>query len=122
MMAPFLEVFHVQLFPQPPDVSTGLSSYITLYGGRPAVINRTESPLGWALFVSELTDAHEHLGNLISEIERDPEYDEANLRIDLGHVMAHLNRAWVRRNVRDDLGETEWEAAREFPDDLQPIA
>jgi hypothetical protein len=86
------------------------------------LINRTESPVGWALFVSELSDAHEHLGKLLAEIEGDAEYDEANLRIDLGHVMAHLNRAWVRRNVREDLGEAEWDAAREFPSDLQPIA
>ena len=86
------------------------------------MINRTENPMGWTLFVSELTGAHEHLGKLIGEIQRDPEYEEANLRIDLGHVMAHLNRAWVRRTVREDLGETEWEAAREFPRDVQPIA
>jgi hypothetical protein len=86
------------------------------------VINPKEHPVGWALLVSEFTDAHEHLGQLISDLQSDSEYDEANLRIDLGHVLAHLNRAWARRNVVDDLTESEWEGAREFPADLQPIA
>lgn len=86
------------------------------------MINPREHSVGWALFVSEFADAHEHLGKLISDLYGDSEYDEANLRIDLGHVLAHLNRAWVRRNVVDDLTESEWEGAREFSADLQPIA
>lgn len=28
----------------------------------------------------------------------DPEYDEANFRVNLGHIYSHLNRAWNARN------------------------
>lgn len=93
-----------------------------LGGGRHVVINSREHPVGWALLVLEFADAHEHLGKLIADLHGDSEYEEANLRIDLGHVLAHLNRAWARRNVVDDLTESEWDRAREFPTDLQPIA
>jgi hypothetical protein len=78
--------------------------------------------MGWALFVQELDDAHKHLGKLIADIQSDPGYDDGNLRVDLGHVLAHLNRSWARRNRSDDLSDEEWEEAREFPNDLHPIA
>lgn len=86
------------------------------------MIDRTKSPMGWALFVQELEDAHEHLGKLIADLQSDPGYDDGNLRVDLGHVMAHLNRGWIRRNRPDDLTDDEWEQAREYPSDLYPIA
>jgi hypothetical protein len=86
------------------------------------MINRNDNPVGWAMFLHDLEDAHEHLGDLIKEITLDTEYDETNLRIDLGHVYAHLNRAWCRRNIPDDFTESEWVAAGEFPNDIEPIA
>ncbi|WP_147292908.1 hypothetical protein [Dyella psychrodurans] len=67
----------------------------------------------------ELEDAKEHLANLIKEIEGDAAYDESNLRIDLGHVYAHLNRAW-RRSMRA-VDKRDWDSASQFPDDLKPI-
>ena len=86
------------------------------------MISRDLNPMGWALFLDELQDAHEHLGNLLREISSDPEFEEIQLRSHLGHVYAHLNRAWRRRNVPEDLSDVEWEAAREFPVDIEPIA
>jgi hypothetical protein len=86
------------------------------------MINRNDNPVQWALFVDELNDAHEHLGNLISEMMTDTEYDESRLRVDLGHIVAHLNRAWARRNFTRDLTDEEWDAFREYPQDLRPIA
>jgi len=79
------------------------------------MINRTDNPVGWSLLLSELEDAHEHLGNLIKEISDGSEYGEPELQIDLGHVYAHLNRAWRRRVIAEDFSEAEWEAARAFP-------
>lgn len=73
------------------------------------------------MMMYELHDAKEHLTNLITEIQNDPEYDEANLIIDLGHVYSHLNRAWHRRNESEDISEAEWIAASKFPNDLEPI-
>jgi len=85
------------------------------------MINRDENSIGWAALLYELEDAHEHLGNLISRISENIEYAEDDLRVDLGHVYPHLNRAWFRRNVAEDLPESEWERASGFPVDLKPI-
>ncbi len=69
----------------------------------------------------ELEDAQEHLATLISEINKDPEYDEAKFRIDLGHVFSHLNTAWHRQNCADDLDENNWQLVSQFPTDLDPM-
>lgn len=86
------------------------------------MINRNENPVGWAMFLTDLEDAHEHLGNLLKEISAEPDYGEPELRIDLGHVYAHLNRAWSRRLIEEDFTDSEWEAASAFPIDLDPVA
>ena len=90
--------------------------------GLRTMINRTESPVGWANLLSDLEDAHEHLGNLMKEIAADVEYGEPEFRIDLGHVYAHLNRAWHRRLIVEDFTETQWAAAGSFPNDIEPVA
>ena len=84
------------------------------------MINKDQNSVAWAALMYELEDAMEHLGNLIAEIQNDPEYDDANLRIDLGHIYSHLNRAWHRRNKSGDISETEWVEASRFPNDLEP--
>jgi hypothetical protein len=86
------------------------------------MIDRNLNPMGWSFLMDELQDAYEHLGDLIKEISSDTEYGEPELRVELGHVFAHLNRAWRRRNVPEDFSDAEWEAAGEFPDDLEPVA
>jgi hypothetical protein len=86
------------------------------------VIHQKDNPFAWTLILSDLQDAREHLGQLIKEMTTEAEYGEPELRIDLGHVYAHLNRAWRRRLKSDDFTDEEWDAAREFPDDLEPIA
>ena len=86
------------------------------------MINREDHPVGWTMFLMELDDAHEHLGNLIKEMATNTDYSEPELRIDLGHVYAHLNRAWHRREAHEDLSDSEWEMSRRFPDDIEPIA
>jgi hypothetical protein len=86
------------------------------------MINPTDDPVGWAMLMYELDDAHEHLGKLINAISSDPGYSEEEYRVDLGHVLAHLNRAWRRRLAHEDMTDEEWDAARKYPDDLDPIA
>ena len=86
------------------------------------MINRQEHPIGWSFLLDELCDAQEHLQSLLRDANKNPEYGEAELRIDLGHVFAHLNRAWYRRNVPEDLQETEWDTASSFPTDIEPVA
>lgn len=85
------------------------------------MIAKENAPIGWIFLMSELEDAKEHLSTLIEDMRQDSEYDEANLRIDLGHVFSHLNRAWHRRDIREDLSEVEWEKASQFPADLEPL-
>jgi hypothetical protein len=86
------------------------------------MIDRNEHPVGWAQFLYELADAHEHLGDMLKAVQADAQYDESRLRVDMGHVLAHLHRAWYCRNRPDNLTDHEWEAARQAPIDLEPIA
>jgi hypothetical protein len=57
------------------------------------MIDREVNPVEWSSFMQELEDANEHLAKLIADINAAPDYDSANLRVDLGHVFSHLNRA-----------------------------
>lgn len=41
----------------------------------------------------ELGDALEHLRKLVKDIEFRPDYSDDDLRVDMRHVYAHLNRA-----------------------------
>jgi hypothetical protein len=86
------------------------------------MINRIHDIVGWDMFVQELQDAHEHLGTLLKDMQANTDYGEPELRIDLGHVYAHLNRAWRRRLVSSDFTDAEWEAAGAFPQDIEPVA
>ena len=86
------------------------------------MINRQEHPIGWSFLIDDILDAQEHLGTLLKEISENPEYGEPELRVELGHVFAHLNRAWYRRNLPEDLAESDWELASAFPSDLEPLA
>ncbi len=89
------------------------------------MIDREHSPVGWALLMYELDDAHEHLGNLLTHMRERSDFDEIELQIELAHVYAHLNRAWFRRNVHEDFAASEYDAASDmatrFPTDLEPI-
>ena len=86
------------------------------------MIKHDRNSRGRSLFLYELSDAHEHLGNLLKEASENPDYAEEDLRIDLGHVYAHLNRAWYRRNLAEDFPESDWDIATQFPGDLDPVA
>lgn len=85
------------------------------------MINKTENPAEFALWLYELEDAKKHLEQLIKEASTDPEFGEEELRVSLGHVLAHLNRAWNFRNTNAELTEEQWNAFRAFPQDLEPL-
>lgn len=88
------------------------------------MINKENAPVEWAGLLYELEDAQEHLAALISEMNATEVFDEVDLRIKLGHVFSHLNRAWHRRNRTDkddDFNEEEWLGAGQFPSDLDPV-
>jgi hypothetical protein len=84
------------------------------------MINK-QNHIAWSQFIYELEDAKEHLENLLKEIQADGEYGEEELRVDLGHVYAHLNRAWNSRNTEKEINEKEWENNSKFPVDIEPV-
>ncbi|MGE0144385.1 MAG: hypothetical protein AB7I19_11400 [Planctomycetota bacterium] len=85
------------------------------------MINQKDNPAAWAMLVHGLDDASEHLAQLVRELTTKEGYGEEEFRIDLGHVYAHLNRAWNSRNITADLTDEEWEQCTEFPKDLDPV-
>ena len=85
------------------------------------MISKESAPAAWATRMYELEDAQEHLATLISEMSSQVDYGEVNLRVDLGHVFTHLNRAWHLRDLTEDLGQEQWQRAGQFPKDLDPI-
>ncbi|MCP5281562.1 MAG: hypothetical protein H6930_08270 [Rhodoferax sp.] len=59
------------------------------------MINKSVNPVEWAGLMYELEDAHEHLADLIADIEKDPEFDERDFQVQLAHIFSHLNRAGI---------------------------
>ncbi|MGH0029281.1 MAG: hypothetical protein ACQGVC_05795 [Myxococcota bacterium] len=69
------------------------------------------------MFIHELDDAKEHLDELIQKLVASGRYEEPELSVELGHVFAHLNRAWRMR----DLANQPEEPSSSFPTDLEPV-
>ena len=71
----------------------------------------------------ELRDAHEHLGDLVSQLEAQGTIEAVDYAVQLGHVFAHLNRAWHSRAdpKSDELSDEAREKYSKFPTDLDPV-
>jgi hypothetical protein len=52
------------------------------------MINKSVNPVEWAGLMYELEDAHEHLADLIADIEKDPEFDERDFQVQLAHIFS----------------------------------
>ncbi|MBS0373257.1 MAG: hypothetical protein JSR73_01645 [Proteobacteria bacterium] len=85
------------------------------------MINRTDHYVAWALLIDELDEAREHLSNLTEQMARDGRIDESEYAAHLGHVFAHLNRAWNGRDFSGDATDGQREAMSLYPSDLTPI-
>jgi len=87
------------------------------------MLRNDEHPVAWAMLMYELEDAHEHLGLLIDQMRAEGAIDEPDFGVQLGHVFAHLNRAWHGRgDTRLDSVPDELHDERSgFPDDLAPV-
>ena len=85
------------------------------------MINQKDNYVEWALLLYQLDDARQHLEQLIKKMSEDADYGEEEFQIDLGHVYAHLNRAWRLRNEVAGMPVGEWERFSRFPDDLKPV-
>jgi hypothetical protein len=87
------------------------------------MLSRDEHPVAWAMLLYELMDAHEHLGALLAQMRAAGQVEEADFAVQLGHVFAHLNRAWHGRADTDlDAITDDQHAERsQYPTDLPPV-
>jgi hypothetical protein len=85
------------------------------------MINAKDHSVAWASFVTELDEAREHLEALSEKLVREGSCDESDLAVDLGHIYAHLNRAWHSRDQDDAITSEQWQEFSGFPTDLTPV-
>ena len=87
------------------------------------MLSQEEHPVAWAMLVYELADAHEHLGALIAQLQAAGGADETEFAVHLGHVFAHLNRAWHGRDDPhlDAVPDEQHAERSRYPSDLPPV-
>lgn len=85
------------------------------------MINQESNPVEWAMLIYELDDAREHLETLLKDISESEDFTDEDYSVHLGHIFAHLNRAWNTRNVDSEMTAEQQDAMSQFPTDLQPI-
>lgn len=86
------------------------------------MLNQAEHYVAWALLAHELDEARDHLESLVTEMASAGRIEEGEFQVQLGHVFAHLNRAWHSRNDPnfDQLSQDEYVKRGQFPRDLEP--
>ena len=68
----------------------------------------------------ELKDAKEHLIDLINTMNSQGNIDEFDYEINLGHIYAHLNRAWNSRSIIGEYTDKTRSIISAFPKDIEP--
>ena len=66
----------------------------------------------------ELDDLKEHLESLIDQMNNSGEIEAEDYQTQIGHLYAHLNRAWNSRNDITDIDDKNFEKLSEFPKDI----
>lgn len=85
------------------------------------MINKKDNHVEWVLLTDELHEAKEHLEQLTTEMFEDDDFDEDAFAVMLGHIYAHLNRAWNCRSSEKGITEEDWDEISKFPTDIEPI-
>lgn len=85
------------------------------------MINKHDHPVEWALLLSGLDDAREHIEELIDRMNSVGAIDDAEFAVYIGHVYAHLNRVWHSRCLTGEVSDDQWAVLSRFPDDLEPV-
>ena len=85
------------------------------------MINQSDNCVAWALLLTGLDEAQEHLKALVDQMHSAGFIDEPEFATYLGHVYAHLNRAWHARNQEEDISEEQWPVFSQFPKDIKPV-
>lgn len=75
----------------------------------------------WVLF--NLREAAEELNRTISDIERTPDYGDAEFSVAIQHLYHHVNTAWNGRDASPErataCAEGDFDVWRQFPTDIQ---
>jgi hypothetical protein len=85
------------------------------------MIDQNKDPIAWSQLLHGLDDARDHLKDLVDKMTADGVIDEEEFRVALGHVYAHLNRAWHSRDLKEEIPEKDWAHLSRFPDDVSPV-
>jgi hypothetical protein len=85
------------------------------------MINKKDNYVAWALLVENLSEAQEHLQKFTENMIKRDSYDESEFSAELGHIYAHLNRAWHSRNQTSEITSEQWPVFSQFPKDLEPV-
>ena len=85
------------------------------------MITNAEEPVAWALLLTELDEAREHLEEVLKGMNDSGAIEDSEFEVHLGHVYAHLNRAWNSRNQNTEITEEQWAVFSQFPRDLDPV-
>ena len=99
----------------------GLFPHNKLLCFRDIMIDRKSNPNEWSTFLYELDDAKEHLESLINQLNESGTIDEVDLKVQLSHVYAHINRSWNIRNLKHDFNVQESAVLSNFPKDIDPL-
>ena len=83
------------------------------------MINSKDNPVEWASLQYELDDLREHLESLIKDMDENGAIAVEDYQVQIGHLYAHLNRAWNSRNAIGDKKEKEFEKFTKFPQDIE---
>ena len=85
------------------------------------MISVQEHYVAWAGLLTELDEAREHLEALVKTMSDAGSIEESVFAVNLGHVFAHLNRAWHSCKEPTQVSEQQWEVFSAFPKDLKPV-
>ena len=73
-----------------------------------------------ALF--QLKEAQEAIAQTIAAMEKELDYEEADLEVDIGHIYHHINTAWNARNESTskttECADDDFARWRQFPKDI----
>ncbi|RBP47007.1 hypothetical protein [Arenicella xantha] len=82
------------------------------------MINLKQNPTEWARLMYELDDLKDHLSTLIDEMNSSGEISIEEYQVQVGHLYAHLNRAWNSRDATAEVVEKNLKNFTEFPKDI----
>jgi len=85
------------------------------------MISEKDCFAGWVALIDGLDEAKEHLADLTNQLHSSGQMNEAEFSVYLGHIYAHLNRAWNGRNrSSEEWTDEEWNMHSQFPRDIEP--